>query len=533
MPNRRPGDPRLPARLCGRARKGRWQAPTRRHIRREKFLQVKRIIERFRGREGTGELDRRWTAKVTDVRHWFTFSASERWREDGREFEHYADSGGKSGGQKEKLAYTVLAASLAYQFGLEMDAPRTRSFRFVVIDEAFGRGVRRIGALRPGTLRAAEFAASDRDAAAEDPHHRAVHRRRRVRAQRKRADLDAAQSDHRGVSRRTRGSRQMSATDVDHARRPAPPGAALLGQRPPAGRRRQGREPVPAGIAASRTGHAGALGALRRGPSVDPRAGKRERGTEIEWARDQSPAVGTQSRSGAHRGARRARGAGADRQGRTRRRASARWPRRTLEQLPELAAWLARKPLTALGICRRLGSDPGGAALVPRAPAVRPLPAPARYRRRGHEVYRERGSPCWRNCWISCCRRRRSRRAGQRNFEQRYGLASKPSQVRFRILDRRLSIQGLTDLAVPAREFASLDLPVERVFITENEINGLAFPALPGSLVIFGLGYGLDRLSEVRWLHDRDALLLGRHRYLRLPHSGPPAGALPGRAARF
>ena len=64
----------------------------------------------------------------------------ERWREDGREFEHYTDSGGKSGGQKEKLAYTVLAASLAYQFGLEMDAPRARSFRFVVIDEAFGRG---------------------------------------------------------------------------------------------------------------------------------------------------------------------------------------------------------------------------------------------------------------------------------------------------------------------------------------------------------------------------------------------------------
>ncbi len=54
--------------------------------------------------------------------------------------EHYSDSGGKSGGQKEKLAYTVLAASLAYQFGLEWGAVRSRSFRFVVIDEAFGRG---------------------------------------------------------------------------------------------------------------------------------------------------------------------------------------------------------------------------------------------------------------------------------------------------------------------------------------------------------------------------------------------------------
>jgi len=105
-----------------------------------KFLQVKRVIERFRGREEYSDLDRRWTAKVTDVRNWFVFAASERWREDNSEHEHYADSGGKSGGQKEKLAYTVLAASLAYQFGLEWGAVRSRSFRFVVIDEAFGRG---------------------------------------------------------------------------------------------------------------------------------------------------------------------------------------------------------------------------------------------------------------------------------------------------------------------------------------------------------------------------------------------------------
>ncbi|MGH8548579.1 MAG: DUF3322 domain-containing protein [Methylococcales bacterium] len=38
---------------------------------------------------------------------------------DDSEFEHCSDSGGKSGGQKEKLAYTMLAASLAYQFGLK------------------------------------------------------------------------------------------------------------------------------------------------------------------------------------------------------------------------------------------------------------------------------------------------------------------------------------------------------------------------------------------------------------------------------
>jgi uncharacterized protein YPO0396 len=106
----------------------------------QKFLQVSRIIERFRGRDGQTDADRKWTRFVTDVRNWFIFTASERYREDDTEYEHYADSAGKSGGQKEKLAYTILAASLAYQFKLEWGAVKSRTFRFAVIDEAFGRG---------------------------------------------------------------------------------------------------------------------------------------------------------------------------------------------------------------------------------------------------------------------------------------------------------------------------------------------------------------------------------------------------------
>jgi uncharacterized protein YPO0396 len=97
-------------------------------------------VSRLQGREGRTEQDRRWTAKVTDVRNWFTFAASERVASDDSEQEHYSDSGGKSGGQKEKLAYTILAASLAYQFGLVTGQTHSKTFRFVVIDEAFGRG---------------------------------------------------------------------------------------------------------------------------------------------------------------------------------------------------------------------------------------------------------------------------------------------------------------------------------------------------------------------------------------------------------
>jgi len=102
-----------------------------------KFLQVKAIIERFKGRVGEAERDAQWRRKVTDVRNWLEFTASERWRETDEEYEFYRDSGGKSGGQKEKLAYTILAASLVYHYGLSAEELHRHSFRLVVIDEAF------------------------------------------------------------------------------------------------------------------------------------------------------------------------------------------------------------------------------------------------------------------------------------------------------------------------------------------------------------------------------------------------------------
>jgi len=103
-----------------------------------KFLQVKKIIERFNGRQNFVDIDKKWRKKVTDVRNWFNFGANEKYLGDGSLKEFYSDSSGKSGGQKEKLAYTVLASSIAFAYGLEANS--TKSFRFVMIDEAFGKG---------------------------------------------------------------------------------------------------------------------------------------------------------------------------------------------------------------------------------------------------------------------------------------------------------------------------------------------------------------------------------------------------------
>lgn len=96
------------------------------------FERMKDIIERF-------EQDTRWMRLVTDVRNWLEFSAVERFRETGEEKETYSDSSGKSGGQKVKLAYTVLASAVAYQYGLENSETRTKTLRLVVVDEAFSK----------------------------------------------------------------------------------------------------------------------------------------------------------------------------------------------------------------------------------------------------------------------------------------------------------------------------------------------------------------------------------------------------------
>ncbi|TWJ32502.1 DUF3322 domain-containing protein [Geobacter argillaceus] len=92
---------------------------------------------------------------------------------------------------------------------------------------------------------------------------------------------------------------------------------------------------------------------------------------------------------------------------------------------------------------------------------------------------------------------------GVDRFAQRYGFRDKPVLIRFRPLDHQVPILSCgfaQDITLDAESFARLDPKVSRVFITENEINFLAFPPVTESLVIFGAGYGFEMLSEAKWL---------------------------------
>jgi uncharacterized protein YPO0396 len=81
----------------------------------------------------------KWRLEVTDVRNWSSFKAREYYRADQTSKQVYESSGSLSGGEGAQLAYTVLGAAIAYQFGINREAGGHRSFRFIVIDEAFSK----------------------------------------------------------------------------------------------------------------------------------------------------------------------------------------------------------------------------------------------------------------------------------------------------------------------------------------------------------------------------------------------------------
>lgn len=96
---------------------------------------------------------------------------------------------------------------------------------------------------------------------------------------------------------------------------------------------------------------------------------------------------------------------------------------------------------------------------------------------------------------------------GASGFCRRYGFLEKPLRVRFRILDpdlRLLQTASDQDITLTKPAFAALNPPVFKVFITENEINFLAFPQVKDALVIFGAGYGFENLAGAHWLKKRE-----------------------------
>lgn len=98
-----------------------------------RFERIQELIK------GLGDPEDRWRRKVIDVRNWFDFAAVEINDDTGEEHSYHEDSSGQSGGEKAKLAFTILVAAIAYQYDLDPSRPDRDRFHFVVVDEMFSR----------------------------------------------------------------------------------------------------------------------------------------------------------------------------------------------------------------------------------------------------------------------------------------------------------------------------------------------------------------------------------------------------------
>lgn len=179
---------------------------------------------------------------------------------------------------------------------------------------------------------------------------------------------------------------------------------------------------------------------------------------------------------------------------------------RTADAQPALLAWISKRPLQALDLADRWER------LLAVVAWLQAYPRPCVYLRqvdaRGVDskfIEAHRGVLTELLDLVLPPQAINAGANGAAQFASRFGFLDKPVRIRFRLLDPALPIlpgcQGLPDVALDAGSFAALALPIERVFITENETNFLAFPRVERAIAIFGAGYGWEALARAAWLH--------------------------------
>lgn len=176
----------------------------------------------------------------------------------------------------------------------------------------------------------------------------------------------------------------------------------------------------------------------------------------------------------------------------------------TRQQQPELLDWLAKKPLRALELAEEWQH------LLAIVAWLKVHPRPGVYLRQVdipgiHSKFIEhhRGVLSELLDLVLPAAAIDFTASGMNQFTQRYGFLDKPLCIRFRVLDQAHALLpevGERDISLDADSFARLNPKVSRVFITENEINFLAFPHVDNSLIIFGAGYGFEMLRKATWL---------------------------------
>jgi len=94
------------------------------------------------------------------------------------------------------------------------------------------------------------------------------------------------------------------------------------------------------------------------------------------------------------------------------------------------------------------------------------------------------------------------------DFSQRFGLKTPPPTFRIQLLEEQLDWQyglRLDDLTLPVDQLAHLlteHIQPKTVIIAENLMNFLTLPPHPASIGLFGRGFAVQLLADMRWLHQ-------------------------------
>lgn len=103
----------------------------------------------------------------------------------------------------------------------------------------------------------------------------------------------------------------------------------------------------------------------------------------------------------------------------------------------------------------------------------------------------------------------------EKEFENRFNLKYAEPQIRFKVLDKTISdrfFSGIDDIAIPVSQFEKLDLPIFKVLVVENKTTlytTLTLPKMNDTIAIFGSGFSVFNLKNVRWFDNLKLLYWG------------------------
>ncbi|MDE2421351.1 MAG: DUF2399 domain-containing protein [Gammaproteobacteria bacterium] len=175
-----------------------------------------------------------------------------------------------------------------------------------------------------------------------------------------------------------------------------------------------------------------------------------------------------------------------------------------IQQLPELKAWLIQNPMKVIEYAHDFDS------LLKVCHYFKANPQPNLYIRelpiQVHTKFIEQNTGILRSLLDFLIPEYCDPTASE--FNQHFHLKSYESQIRFRILDPKLStnyFSGVSDLDIPVSQFQKLNLPLKRVIVVENKTiyyTVLTLPNIASTIVIFGSGYKVSDLKQVSWLNN-------------------------------